>query len=290
MANNTDKVVGVFMDESYAQRAMQALQGAGYQAQVADESAIKAFSKSGFEDEVVNMYHNRYKEGNSILVVDAGNRGSDALGVMLDNGAEYINLSSSGQGNMQSQSQHKGQRQGNAQDYAKMEKGSRQYGRYNEQAGRANTADEMRMQLHSEQLTATKTAQQAGEVEVRKVVHEKEQQIPVTLKHEEVYVERRPMNEPVNAEDIRDMQDGVIRVPVYEEQAQLHKEARVTEEVTVGKNAVEEQKTLSGTARHEHAEVVNSGNVRVQGDVDGTGNNSNRTTQSQTSTENSRQR
>ena len=39
----------------------------------------------------------------------------------------------------------------------------------------------MRLKLHSEELSATKTSQLAGEVELRKVVHEKEQQIPVTL-------------------------------------------------------------------------------------------------------------
>ena len=109
--------------------------------------------------------------------------------------------------------------------------------------------------------------EQAGEVELRKVVHEREQQVPVNLRHEEVYVERRAMNEAANSDDIRDMQDQVIRVPVYEEQAQLHKQVRVTEEVAIGKNAVEEQQTLSGTTRHEHAEVVSDGNVQVRGDV-----------------------
>jgi len=264
--NNTDKVVGVFMDESYAQRAMQALQSAGYQAQLADESAIKAFKNSGFEDEIVNMYQSRYNEGNSVLVVNAGNRGEDALGVMLDNGAEYINLS--GSGSSQGGSRAQGQ-QMTAQDYARMDKNSRQYGRWDEQAGRANSAEDMRLRLHSEELSATKTAQQAGEVEVRKVVHEREEQIPVNLRHEEVYVERRAINEPANPDEIRDMQDEVIRVPVYEEQAQLHKQARVTEEVTIGKNVVEEQQNLSGTVRHEHAEVVNSGDVQVRGETGG---------------------
>ncbi len=264
MANKNEKVVGVFMDESYAQSALQALQSAGYTAQMADESAISAFGDSGFEKEVVDMYRNRYNEGNGILVVNAGNRGEDALGVMLENGAEYINLSDKSGG--QSQGQGQGQRM-TAQQYAQMDATNRQYGRVDEQTGRANTADETRLRLHSEELTATKSAQQAGEVELRKVVHEREQQVPVNLRHEEVYVERRAMNEAANADDIRDMTDEVIRVPVYEEQAQLHKQTRVTEEVSIGKNAVEEQQTLSGTVRHEHAEVVTDGNVQVRGDV-----------------------
>jgi len=274
--NKTDKVVGVFMDESHAQMAMQALQSAGHQAQIADESAIKAFKNSGFEDEVVSMYQNRYNEGNSVLVVNGGNRGEDALGIMLDNGAEYINLSGGSQGGNQGQT---------AQQYAQMDTNSRQYGRVNEQTGRANSAEDMRLRLHREELSATKTQQQAGEVEVRKVVHERQEQIPVNLRHEEVYVERRAINEPANADEIRDMQDEVIRVPVYEEQAQLQKQARVTEEVTIGKNVVEEQQNLSGTVRHEHAEVVNSGDIQVRGEGTTQGNSG--TTQNTQNTRNS---
>jgi uncharacterized protein (TIGR02271 family) len=253
MKNNTEKVVGVFLDESYAQSAAQALQAAGYKAQIADGSAIKAFKNSGFQDEVVQVYESRYNEGNSILVVDAQNRGEDALGIMLDNGAEYINLSDKGKTN--------------ASQYAQMDTKQRQYGRVNTQTGRAQTAEDLRLRLHREELSATKTAQQAGEVEVRKVVHESEQQIPVNLRHEEVYIERRAVNEAANPDDIRDMQDEVIRVPVYEEQAQLQKQARVTEEVVIGKQAVEEQQTLSGTVRHEHVEVANSGDIQVHGNA-----------------------
>jgi uncharacterized protein (TIGR02271 family) len=255
MKKNTEKVVGVFLDESYAQSAAQALQAAGYKAHIADESAIKAFKNSGFQDEVVNVYQSRYNEGNSILVVDAESRGEDALGIMLDNGAEYINLSDKGNG------------KANASQYAQMDTTQRQYGRVNADTGRAQTAEDLRLRLHSEELSATKTAQQAGEVEVRKVVHEREQQVPVNLRHEEVYIERRAVNEAANPDDIRDMQDEVIRVPVYEEQAQLQKQARVTEEVVIGKQAVEEQQTLSGTVRHEHVEVANSGDIQVHGNA-----------------------
>jgi hypothetical protein len=36
MKNMTDKVVGVFLDEQHAQQAIQALQSAGYKAQIAN--------------------------------------------------------------------------------------------------------------------------------------------------------------------------------------------------------------------------------------------------------------
>jgi uncharacterized protein (TIGR02271 family) len=57
-------------------------------------------------------------------------------------------------------------------------------------------------------------------------------------------------------------------VPIYEEQARLQKQARVREEVSIGKKAVQEQQNLKGPVRHEHAEIVNSGDVQVRGDSD----------------------
>jgi uncharacterized protein (TIGR02271 family) len=175
-----------------------------------------------------------------------------------------MNLHGQGQSRGGSQS---GQ-QYDANYYKNLQREQRQYGRYDEKLGRARNEEETRMQLREETLTANKTANQAGEVELRKVVHEKEQQIPVNLKHEQVVIERRDVDRPAEAGEITDMQDEVIRVPVYEEQAQLQKQACVREEVTIGKEAVQEQQTLSGTTRHEHVEVSNSGDVEVRGDAD----------------------
>ena len=262
MAKNKETVVGVFMDESYAQRAVQSLQSQGFKAQIGDKSSLNNLSDLAQEE--AQVYLGRMNEGNSVVIVrNAGNRGEDALNILLDSGAEYMNLH--GQGSQQS-GQKSGQRY-DANYYQKLNTDQRQYGRYDESLGRARNAEELRLQLREETLSATKSANQAGEVEVRKVVHEKEQQVPVNLKHEQVVIERNAVDRPADAGEITDMQDEVIRVPVYEETAQLEKQARVREEVTIGKEAVQEQQTLSGTTRHEHVEVVNSGDVEVRGDA-----------------------
>jgi uncharacterized protein (TIGR02271 family) len=252
-----EKVVGVFMDASYAEQAAQALKSAGFKAKLADESAINAFRNSGFKDEIVDLYRSRYNEGNSILVVDGKGNGEDALGIMLNYGAEYINLSGRG-----TSAQMQG-KQYDAGYYRKLSADQRQYGVYDQQIGRARNAEEMRVQLRREQLIPTKEAVQAGEVEVRKVVHEKEAQIPVTTRREEVYVERHAVDAPAEAGAIQDTQDQVIRVPVYEERVNVEKQARVAEEVVIGKRAVEEQQTVSDTVRHEHL-VVDDQNVQTQ--------------------------
>ncbi|MEO8285933.1 MAG: YsnF/AvaK domain-containing protein [Chloroflexota bacterium] len=269
MANNsmneTDKVVGVFMDQDHAQRAIQALKSAGYQANIADKSAIDAFRNSGFEDDIVELYRSRQNEGNSIVVVQGKKSGDDALRIMLENGAEYINLTSK-----QTAGNTAGAQGAQPASYYRNRNiNQREYGDIDKTTGRRRDANQMKMVLRDETLNATKTQVQAGEVELRKVVHEKEEQIPVNLSHEEVYIERHAVDRPVAPGEITDAQDEVIRVPVYEEQAQLQKQARVREEVTLGKNAVQEQQTLTGTTRHEHAEIVKEGDVRVAGDDQG---------------------
>ena len=265
MAKNKETVVGVFMDDSYAQRAVQTLQAQGFKARAGDDSSLNSLSDLAKEE--AQMYTGRLNEGNSIVIVNnAGNRGEDALNIMLDSGAEFMNLH--GRGTSQGRSQN--DQQYDANYYNNLQREQRQYGRYDEKRGRARNAEEISLELREETLSATKTANQAGEVELRKVVHEKEQQIPVNLQHEQVVIERHAVDRPADAGEINDMQDEVIRVPVYEEQAQLQKQARVREEVTIGKEAVQEQQTLSGTTRHEHVEVVNSGDVEVRGDADTT--------------------
>ena len=265
MAKNKETVVGVFMDETYAQQAVQSLNSQGFKAQIGDESSLSNLSDLAKEE--AQMYLGRLNEGNGVVIVrNAGDRGEDALNILLDSGAEYMNLH--GQGGQQS-----GQRY-DTNYYQNLNANQRQYGRYDEKLGRARNAEEVSLQLREETLTANKSANQAGEVEVRKVVHEKEQQIPVNLKHEQVVIERHEVDRPAEAGEITDMQDEVIRVPVYEETAQLEKQARVREEVTIGKEAVQEQQTLSGTTRHEHVEVVNSGDVEVRGDASATTNKS----------------
>ncbi|MEO6457869.1 MAG: YsnF/AvaK domain-containing protein [Chloroflexia bacterium] len=267
MAKNKETVVGVFMDESYAQQAVQSLKSQGFKAQIGDESTLNSLTDLAKEE--AQMYLGRMEEGNGVVIVNnAGDRGEDALNILLDSGAEYMNLHGQGQGQGQSQGGSQSDQRYDANYYQNLQREQRQYGRYDENLGRARNEEEINVQLREETLTATKTANQAGEVELRKVVHEKEQQIPVALQHEQVVIERHAVDRPADAGEITDMQDEVIRVPVYEEQAQLQKQARVREEVTIGKEAVQEQQTLSGTTRHEHVEIVNSGDVEVRGDAD----------------------
>jgi len=250
MANQVYRAIGVFFDQQYAQRAVQALQQMGVNAQIADESVIRDLKRYGFTDQdQIGIYQSRFKEGNTIVIADAGQQGQQVMDLLLQYGAENIDLT---QGR-------------NAQYYQKLGAAQRQYGPYDAQTGQARSADQARLVLVREQLIPTKQAVQGGEVQIRKTAHEHQQQVPVTLTHEEVTVERRPLSGPVSQADLATGEQE-IRVPVYEEQAQLQKQAQA-EEVVVHKQQVQEQQTLSGTVRHENVEVNQAGNVRIQGNA-----------------------
>src|SRR5688500_13477757 len=103
MAYNKETVIGVFMDDSYAQRAVQSLQSQGFKARIGDESSLNSLSDLAKEE--AQMYTGRLNEGNSIVIVNnAGNRGEDALNIMLDSGAVFMKLH--GRGTSQSRSQN----------------------------------------------------------------------------------------------------------------------------------------------------------------------------------------
>ena len=122
-------------------------------------------------------------------------------------------------------------------------------------------------------VTATfpvKQQVQAGQVQIRKVVEERQENVPVTLGHEEVTIERRPLTDASQLQNA-EFAEQTINVPVYAEQAELQRQV-TGEEVVVHKQAVQEQQTISGTTRHEHVEVDQTGNVQVQGNVETTQN------------------
>lgn len=114
-----------------------------------------------------------------------------------------------------------------------------------------NEQGEMRVPIVEERLNVAKQQTQLGEVGLNKRVVETQQNVPVDLMREDVYVEQhataeRPL-EPGELE--RAFQEETIRVPVRGEQAVVNKEAVVTGEVAVKKQQHTEQQQVSGTVR-----------------------------------------
>jgi len=135
--------------------------------------------------------------------------------------------------------------------------------------------DRIAVPVHEEELTATKTARELGEVRIEKDVVAEERVLNVPVTEERVRVERRAVDRPAGAADAA-FEDEVIEVPVYGEDVQLQKQVRVAEEVEIGKEAVQRTEQVRGTVRREEVEVVGdvvetdtvrTRDVNVTGDV-----------------------
>jgi len=121
---------------------------------------------------------------------------------------------------------------------------------------RTRSADEtLRVPVIEEEIHVDKHAQQAGEVAVSKHVVQEQVNVPVQVTHEEVTINRVPVDRAAQPGDRIVDEGDVIRVPLTEEVVTVDKEARVVEEIEIRKHAVTEQQTVSDTVRREVVDV-----------------------------------
>ena len=109
-----------------------------------------------------------------------------------------------------------------------------------------------------EQVQVGKRQILTGGVRVHTCVTEKPVQSDVELREEHVTVERRPTNRPVTAGD-RPFQERSIEVTETAEQPVISKQARVVEEVVVGKTAQQKTQTVRDTVKRTDVQVEKVG-------------------------------
>jgi uncharacterized protein (TIGR02271 family) len=110
-----------------------------------------------------------------------------------------------------------------------------------------------------EQIQVGKRNVQRGGVRVYSRVVEQPVEENIRLREERVNVERRPVSREATEADLRPGQDRVIEVKEYGEEPVVAKQARVVEEVRVGKEATETTETVRDKVRHTEVRVENLG-------------------------------
>ena len=113
----------------------------------------------------------------------------------------------------------------------------------------------IRIPVMEEELTATVREQEAGAVRIEKDVVAEERTLDVPVTEERVRVERRVVDRPVTAADADAFEETVIDVPLRRETVDVQKQARVAEEVVVGKEAVQHTERVADTVRKEEVFV-----------------------------------
>ncbi len=315
MALTGRTVIGVFDEAGNADRAIDALQAAGFSSADIHHSGrntgsatasgggffsgLKNFFTGGNDDtasttgghvvdDLTNMgvsneeaqyYDNEYNNGRTVVSINAGSRAEEAKTILDTNGA-YNYASRRGTTGTTSRTTSTattdtGYADAATTGYAAGTTGTTDRTR---NADYANETDQQRvLRLREEQLNVSKQKVQAGEVDLRKEVVSEQKTVNVPVTHEEVYIENRP----VTGTDVNDNTpigtDESIRVPVSEERVNVSKDTVVTGEVSIGKRAVQETQQVTDTVRREEARLDKSGNPIIEGNDVNTNTGTNRT-------------
>jgi uncharacterized protein (TIGR02271 family) len=115
-----------------------------------------------------------------------------------------------------------------------------------------------------EQLRVGKRDVSHGRVRIRSYVVETPVEEQVTLREERVAVERRPVDRALGDAE-QAFQERTIEAEERGEEAVVSKEARITEEVVVRKEAEQRTETVSDTVRQTEVEVEDERGNRISG-------------------------
>ncbi len=108
-----------------------------------------------------------------------------------------------------------------------------------------------------EELRVGKRSVQRGGVRVYSRTVEQPVEESVRLREEQIRVDRQPVNRAATEADLRGRDQQVIEVKAYAEEPVVSKQARVVEEVRVGKDSTERTETVRDNVRRTEVEVEN---------------------------------
>jgi uncharacterized protein (TIGR02271 family) len=129
--------------------------------------------------------------------------------------------------------------------------------------------DDISIKLYQERLIANKNRRKAGEVSVGKRVETQTARVDVPLEKERIVIDRvTPTGNDVSVApgDAAFQEGEVTRMEVYEEVADIHKEAFVREQVNIRKEVDRETATAEEKIRREELEVHTDGTPVVNTD------------------------
>ncbi len=121
--------------------------------------------------------------------------------------------------------------------------------------------DELRVQRTEEELRAGTRERQAGEVGVRKTVRTDRERIEVPTRHEEVTVDRVPVEGEATEAEIG---EDEIRVPLTEEEVVVEKRPVAKEEVRIRKEVVEDTEVVEEDVRREEVDIDDESTGRTR--------------------------
>jgi len=121
----------------------------------------------------------------------------------------------------------------------------------------ATTTADTTIPIIEENLAVGKREVETGGARLRSFIVERPVEETLRLRQERVYVSRNPVNRPATEADFNSFREGEIEVTEHGEVPVVSKEARVVEEVSLGKEVEEREETIRDTVRSTEVEVEN---------------------------------
>lgn len=118
-----------------------------------------------------------------------------------------------------------------------------------------SSAENVAIPVVEEELQVGKRQVRRGGVRVYSHVVETPVEENIQLREEHVRVQRNPVNRPATQADFQAVKEGAIELTETAEEAVVSKQARVVEEVIVGKDITQHTETVKDTVRHTKVEV-----------------------------------
>ena len=227
-------VVGLFENTGDAQNAAQALMSNGFSRDQIDLAAHNASNDTG--DSISNFFNSLFGDGDEARsYTEAARSGSTILTIHARTTQEAQTASSILD-------------QNNAIDMDARMRGTR-----NTTSETANTGTAI--PVIEEHLEIGKRTVETGGARIRSRVIEKPVEESIRLRQEHLVVERHPVNRAATDADFANVREGEITLTEHGEVPTVGKEARVVEEVVVGKQVGEETQTVRDTVRRTDVEV-----------------------------------
>ena len=208
-------VIGLFDDHREAQHIVQALVDDGFRREdirtltSQEEASVGTLSADGVPEAEAQAYADAVRRGGALVLVDAADDRADRAVAIMERSPAVDRETRTG-----------------------AERGP---GR----AGRAGTREvetgDVKVPVVEEELQVGTRQVQRGGVRLYTRVTERPVEETVRLRDETVHVERRPVDRPATEADFAAATERTVEVTETDEEAVVRKQARVVEEVVVGK-------------------------------------------------------
>ncbi|KUG08329.1 YsnF/AvaK domain-containing protein [Solirubrum puertoriconensis] len=121
--------------------------------------------------------------------------------------------------------------------------------------GRGTDMTDQSIPIIEENLQVGKREVETGAMRLRSRIVERPVEEHLRLRQEHAWIERNPVNRPASEADIQNFKEGEMEITERAEVPIVNKEARVVEEVRLGKEVEEREETIRDTVRRTDVDV-----------------------------------